>query len=558
MAHDAPSSFYSSVRVQSLSQILESLRSGEVLIPSFHRPLVWPKEMRLALFDSVLRGIPIGAIMVWRTTSTMVRVRESVGPFRLANRSDAKVHQYLLDGQQRLMTLFLALFSVERLLPSEGGSGLEFGEDEAADSFETFFDLVGQRFVVRSELKTVLATHLPLVDVLAARRLRRFERNLEESTRREMDLATVDVLTDRADKVAEAFRRYELPVIEMASDDLDAVAMTFQRINSQQVAVSEAQMINALVHPMGGLDFLDRVDAIRNESLSKLGWSTLDEQTILRACKIELHLPVYEAQAEGLSRRFAEDPSVLDRVAEHLVKTAAFFNEEAHMRAPEIVPHQIQIVLVAAAFRYRPDMPKDARLRLAAWVRVTTYAGILARPVSERQFWQLHEDVRNVVANEPVSADFGQLGRKALERFDFRNGRARLLAVWLAERDPLDPAEGNEWRRPLEQLARRGVGVVPQVVRLPAVNGAVSASPGTRVVLPRESVQALQAALRNPSAYAGDIDALCHSHLISPAARSAFACGEHARFVQLREEEINHFEEEDFRACLDMLMRRHT
>lgn len=549
MTHDAPSSFYSSPEILSLPQLLEGLHSGELLVPKFQRPLVWPREMRLAVLDSVLEGIPIGAVLVWRTTLTNVRVKESVGPFRLPKKNDAKLHQYLLDGQQRLTTLYSALFDLVRIDPEPRAMSGSSREDDAPEDYETYFNLKQGGFVVRSQIEHVEAFHLPLVDVLAGKRLTRFQRRLEEALKDTMSPPTIDALKDRADEVADAFRQYKLPVIPITSDSIETVTKTFERVNSQHVTMSEPHMINALVH-LDDFDFLDRVDAIRNDKLMEIGWSDIEEQTILRICKIELDLAVYEVQADALSKRLKEDTSALERVARYLLEAASFFDETMKIRSPGLVPYPAQIVLVAAAFRSKPNMQDEARSSLANWIRLTTYSEVFARQMSESRFQRLHEEVRAIASGRRPSPSVRNQIRRPLGRFDFRHARSRLLAIMLAGKKPVDPVGESEWRRPLTQLARLGVAVVPQLVSARMAPETVSTSPGARVVLPRESVQSLRNVLRKPSTYEGDFERLLRSHLITPLAQRAFAREDYARFVELREKEMNRIEEERFNACL--------
>src|SRR4051794_3202595 len=103
-------SFYSDPHVIFLSQLLEEVAAGFIQVPRFQRPLVWDWERRRELLRSVREGIPMGSIMVWRTNKDLIEGYHKLGPHQLLPPpSDVNARQYLLDGVQRLSTLYGAL-----------------------------------------------------------------------------------------------------------------------------------------------------------------------------------------------------------------------------------------------------------------------------------------------------------------------------------------------------------------------------------------------------------------------------------------------------------------
>src|SRR3954465_12937076 len=91
-----------------LGQLLDEVRAGLIQVPRWQRPFVWTWEQRRDLLRSIRDGIPMGAIMVWRSESVDIACYNSLGPYPLAQRKGYQ-HQYLLDGVQRLSTLLGAL-----------------------------------------------------------------------------------------------------------------------------------------------------------------------------------------------------------------------------------------------------------------------------------------------------------------------------------------------------------------------------------------------------------------------------------------------------------------
>lgn len=73
-----------------ISTILDQIESKAIALPEFQRGYVWTREQIRQLMDSVYRGHPIGALLVWA----------------VQNRQPGVHVELLLDGQQRITTLY--------------------------------------------------------------------------------------------------------------------------------------------------------------------------------------------------------------------------------------------------------------------------------------------------------------------------------------------------------------------------------------------------------------------------------------------------------------------
>lgn len=82
-----------------LSSILDQIDNGTVLLPEFQRGYVWNREQVRGLMRSLYRRYPVGALLIWET-------EPSVADVRAPATGSAGVKQLLLDGQQRVTTLY--------------------------------------------------------------------------------------------------------------------------------------------------------------------------------------------------------------------------------------------------------------------------------------------------------------------------------------------------------------------------------------------------------------------------------------------------------------------
>lgn len=91
-----------------LGEYLAWTRSGEIQLPDFQRGYKWEDERIRQLLVTVLRGHPLGAVMLLKTGNAQVRFKPRViEGVELEAATEAKF--LLLDGQQRLTSLTQAL-----------------------------------------------------------------------------------------------------------------------------------------------------------------------------------------------------------------------------------------------------------------------------------------------------------------------------------------------------------------------------------------------------------------------------------------------------------------
>lgn len=79
--------------------------SGQIKLPMFQREFVWEKEQSAKLIDSILKGFPIGTFIFWKTKDELRSYKE-VGNHKLPDTDKGDYVQYILDGQQRITSLY--------------------------------------------------------------------------------------------------------------------------------------------------------------------------------------------------------------------------------------------------------------------------------------------------------------------------------------------------------------------------------------------------------------------------------------------------------------------
>lgn len=103
-----PGSIYSPITPE-VGTVLNDVLLGRIGLPDLQRPFVWKNDKVRDLLDSMLRGYPIGYIMLWESPGEMDDKKTVIG-------SNSKTYtapkELVIDGQQRLTALLSAFYAV--------------------------------------------------------------------------------------------------------------------------------------------------------------------------------------------------------------------------------------------------------------------------------------------------------------------------------------------------------------------------------------------------------------------------------------------------------------
>jgi hypothetical protein len=109
--------------------LMGNIGKGLVKIPQFQRDFVWTKEKSALLLDSMLKGFPIGTFVLWKTKESLRTIR-NLGGAKLPETPAGDFTEYVLDGQQRLTSLYAS------------ARELKVAREERTDDFaEMYIDL---------------------------------------------------------------------------------------------------------------------------------------------------------------------------------------------------------------------------------------------------------------------------------------------------------------------------------------------------------------------------------------------------------------------------------
>lgn len=93
-------------------ELIADIEKGQIKIPQFQREFVWDLKGSAKLLDSIFKNYPIGTFIFWRTNDRLRSVR-NIGNLDLPEPRDGEFITYVLDGQQRITSLFASLQGVK-------------------------------------------------------------------------------------------------------------------------------------------------------------------------------------------------------------------------------------------------------------------------------------------------------------------------------------------------------------------------------------------------------------------------------------------------------------
>lgn len=92
--------------------LISDIEKGQIKVPQFQRDFVWDIRKSANLMDSIIKGYPIGTFILWKTKERLRSVRD-IGNFKLPEPTKGDFINFVLDGQQRLTSLFASLKGLE-------------------------------------------------------------------------------------------------------------------------------------------------------------------------------------------------------------------------------------------------------------------------------------------------------------------------------------------------------------------------------------------------------------------------------------------------------------
>lgn len=430
-------------RAVPVEELVDRVLTGRIRIPAFQRPLRWSGEDVRALLDSLWRGYPVGALLLWRRPAPAVE-HHAVGPLILRHAPPVEDAWWVVDGQQRLLALAASLGQAEGAPPDE--------------VFDAWFDTESDRFVGARRDGAVPDGWVPLRVMLDASRLQDWL--FEWKLGRDVDRRKAAL--DAGNRI----RSYQIPVYVIDAEDDAVLREVFRRVNRSGRPLTETEVFDALYgtsDPSSGTDRLAELADL----LSDEGWGRLPPRAVLQA--------LVAMAGHDVTRRIdevevdADEMRALLRSGHVPLREAVrFLRETGEIPHQRLLPFITPVVVLGTFFSRFPDPPARVRTNLARWLwRATLRGGLADAPVRRATVAvvQRASDAEQAaaalarrVAGPPPAA------WQVPERFDARDAQTRIALLGLATLQPRHVVDGRRLHVP-HLLDQHGEGAFRAIHR---------------------------------------------------------------------------------------------
>lgn len=421
---------------ENLRRLLEAVEAQSLQLPDFQRDWVWDEDGIRKLLVSIVRGFPVGAVLTLEVGGSVNFLARPLSPLA-SNGISPK--EFLLDGQQRLTSLFQSLY-LDKPVHTRTAKGLEVDRLFFAD-LATACDLNSNpedwivmtrgdaietkdfgRTIIRdySTAEKQYAAHMfPLNRVFREHEWMFGYRSYWHS--RGGDVHETDQALFRS--ILRPIQSYEMPIIRLSrANSREAICTVFEKVNTGGKKLDAFELLTAIYAAddfnlradwLGQRNEKGRLDRIRGNEKTHDVCAKLASTDFLQACTA-LWTMDRRAEAEAAGKTAKELPPVTVRREAMLslplteYKSRADAVEQGYLQAKRFlsarkiiwhrdVPYPSQLITLAGVFSRLPQKERtataDAKLGHWFWASVfgELYAGSvetrIARDIPELLAW---------------------------------------------------------------------------------------------------------------------------------------------------------------------------
>ncbi len=408
-------------RVRSLVSYLNDIENGILKVPAFQRDYEWTRDNIKELFDSIKNSYPIGSILLWKPDETIGDDKATIGSYYTSKTTVDKT--YILDGYQRLSTLFGCLTNPEK-------TSLKKDLKEWKEKFNLYYDLEEGVFIYIRPNTIPEPYQIPVYILMNSSDFRQYTRKEFEKVN---DESKIDNYYDKADSLSRAFLDYQIACVDIKNASINEAVDIFSRVNSKGLPISLDWMANALSIKQG-FTFSDEIDSLI-EDLKQYNFQKIDRGVIFRCIQSSFgKLYIDNSKIETLAKR--SDFATITKATIPKIKEAIrFIYEELLVLDSKLLPYNIQLIFIMDFFKKFENPTPEQKRKLKEWFWITTYSNyftIYSLANQRRAYYHFHNyldgiekspvynDKPNInfsVAELPEKATLGSVRVKAMALF---------------------------------------------------------------------------------------------------------------------------------------------
>ncbi len=324
-----------------VEELVTQAWKGAIRVPHFQRDLRWGRQDVVRLFDSIVKGYPVGSLLLWVRPGPKQSVRLGALTIKAPHIPRAF---WVVDGQQRITSLANALHE----------------EGCAQPRFSLAYDLREGNFVPRPGQENPWLIPLPVLFDL--QRLIRWFASHQE----------IGDHLDQATGVTKTIRQFEIPAYQVEQGDETVLRDIFDRMNNYGKRLSRAEVFSALyAGDEATKDSRLDISLIADHINDELSFGLIDDDTLLHAILARRGPDITREirnEFDDQGRRETEFPgedrdTAYEAGEEALRKAVTFLKDEAGVAHYSLLAYRYLLVVLARFFAHHPH-PDQRNLRL--------------------------------------------------------------------------------------------------------------------------------------------------------------------------------------------------
>jgi uncharacterized protein with ParB-like and HNH nuclease domain len=295
---------FMSYQEKSIKSALSYIETGRMFLPEIQRKFVWKEHQIQNLFDSIILGYPIGTFLFWKTSKRIIHEKQLIlykftKDFHERDKhdnekasspliTDYENYYIVLDGQQRLSSLFIALQgSIAMKLPR-----CWWNVDASFPKKELYFDLSSdlEKKVEDDEIihrfKFFKPNEVPGPHWFMVKQILKYE-NISGITRyaiaNNLDDRAITNLSTLYEKINDSKGNSAISYYEINEVDYDDVLNIFVRVNSSGTYLSKTDLLFSTIVSSwpGAREKIEDLLKSMNEKGDKFNFGT---DFVMRTC----------------------------------------------------------------------------------------------------------------------------------------------------------------------------------------------------------------------------------------------------------------------------------
>lgn len=227
-----------------VGNLLDDVMNGRIGLPDLQRPFVWKDAKVRDLFDSMMKGFPVGYVMLWASPADYTNTK-TIG---LGDKQFKRPDDLVIDGQQRLTSLLAAIKGIEVMDKNFKRRRIKISFEPLSKDFQVWTKAYERSYQYIADIAEIFKAY-DNKELGKYRRaiIDRMNEGRKKNNQAELTDNEIDSIEDNINTLL-SLDKYTIPTLRILSKaDEEDVAEIFRRVNSGGQNLNENNFIETLL-----------------------------------------------------------------------------------------------------------------------------------------------------------------------------------------------------------------------------------------------------------------------------------------------------------------------